>query len=29
MPNSPAGSIAITAPLGLTDVTDTYATHHV
>ena len=28
MPNSPAGSIAITAPLGLTDVSDTYATHY-
>ena len=28
MANSPAGAIAITAPLGLTDVSDTYATHY-
>lgn len=28
MANSPAGSIAITAAIGLTDVSDTYATHY-
>lgn len=28
MANSPVGAIAITAPLGLTDVSDTYATHY-